>query len=380
MRFRRSNLPLFAFSLLFGLLAALPAALPTYAAEPAEPSATPAPTSDSQLKADEAKQEGLDGEVRSIQERITQAEAATKLAQAKQAETEGAIKKLAADSQGLLPELKARTAEYDRRRDKLRQAVEVDYKQQPGTAVELMVQSDSVSQTLTKTKYLDAVQDKLDNLSESAGRAHDEVQDKKSELDGKRSTVEVLARQLVAIRQGVEQQRAELNELAANRTNEAAYLASKIATAKKQQEALLAAAGSDSPEARLGGTLTNGATVRQGDIIGFEGSTGNSTGCHIHFSVIENGRWVNPDSYWGALRQPAGLRTQDYGMTSRARSGAYGGGIHNGIDVVQGCGKPILATADGVIVRDNRTDGSGFGHYIMIRHQGGLVTLYAHMI
>lgn len=329
---------------------------------------------------DEAKQSGLEGEVRSIQESVVQIEATLKLAQGKQTETEATIKKLAVESTALLPELKNRTAEYDRRRSILRQAMEIDYKQKPGTAVELIVQSDSVSQTLTKTKYLDAVQDKLDGLSEAAQRAYDDLKDKKSELDGKRSTVEVLARQLVAIRQGVEHQRAELNELAVNRANEASYLSSKIETAKKQQEALLTAAGDDRPEAQLGGTFTNGASVRQGDVIGFEGSTGFSTGCHTHFSVVEGGRWVNPGLHWASLRQPDGSMTQNYGMTSWARTGAYGGSIHNGIDVVQGCGKPVRAAADGMIVRDNRTDGSGFGHYIMIRHNGGLVTLYGHLI
>jgi murein DD-endopeptidase MepM/ murein hydrolase activator NlpD len=67
-------------------------------------------------------------------------------------------------------------------------------------------------------------------------------------------------------------------------------------------------------------------------------------------------------------------------MTDWAKGGAYGGNIHNGMDYVQGCGSPIRAAADGNVVRDNRTDGSGFGHYIMIRHDNGLMTLYGHMI
>lgn len=37
-----------------------------------------------------------------------------------------------------------------------------------------------------------------------------------------------------------------------------------------------------------------GQRVRRGDVIGFVGSTGYSTGCHLHFMVFRNGRTVDP--------------------------------------------------------------------------------------
>jgi murein DD-endopeptidase MepM/ murein hydrolase activator NlpD len=41
-------------------------------------------------------------------------------------------------------------------------------------------------------------------------------------------------------------------------------------------------------------SVKEGDKVESGDLIGLMGSTGNSTGPHLHFSVLKNGEYIDP--------------------------------------------------------------------------------------
>ena len=47
-----------------------------------------------------------------------------------------------------------------------------------------------------------------------------------------------------------------------------------------------------------GFNATEGQRVARGDVVGFVGDTGWSTGCHLHFTVLENGTAVDPMKYF----------------------------------------------------------------------------------
>jgi len=44
-----------------------------------------------------------------------------------------------------------------------------------------------------------------------------------------------------------------------------------------------------------GFAVTNGATVEKGEVIGYVGTTGYSTGCHLHLIVWVDGQLTDPD-------------------------------------------------------------------------------------
>lgn len=73
-----------------------------------------------------------------------------------------------------------------------------------------------------------------------------------------------------------------------------------------------------------------------------------------------------------------GRITQGFGMTSFARSGAYGGAGHNGIDIGAPTGTPVYATASGTVVSVGFNDNS-YGKWVVIRHTDGYFSLYGHL-
>ncbi|MBR0662441.1 M23 family metallopeptidase [Neoroseomonas oryzicola] len=68
---------------------------------------------------------------------------------------------------------------------------------------------------------------------------------------------------------------------------------------------------------RFGRGITTGRRVRQGDVIGAVGSTGMSTGPHLHYEVIAQGRAVNPSRHVQPATRLAGAELNAYRTRQR---------------------------------------------------------------
>lgn len=44
-------------------------------------------------------------------------------------------------------------------------------------------------------------------------------------------------------------------------------------------------------------SLREGSVVKKGQTIGYMGSTGNSTGAHLHWGIKKDGKWIDPEPY-----------------------------------------------------------------------------------
>src|SRR3712207_9267847 len=70
----------------------------------------------------------------------------------------------------------------------------------------------------------------------------------------------------------------------------------------------------------FGSDIGPGTDVQQGQVIGFVGSTGLSTGPHLHYEVIVNGHFVDPMDIYG----PAGARVAVKAKTPRSEERRVG--------------------------------------------------------
>lgn len=267
--------------------------------------------------------------------------------------------------------------------NQLSEVVRVMYEEGQISNIELIAKSKNFSEFIDRSEYMETMQLKIKDVADKVVAIKTDLETQKKTLEESKKRTEDLKNQQLAQRQEVSAQKSAKDMLLAKtKGDEAAYQA----LVKKIQSDYARIQNELWSSSNTGNYVSLGH-VEAGDIIGYIGNSGYSTGCHLHFEIrtatqahqnpfsyIGNGYFINPT--------PGVWVSAPYGYSSAYFSGVF----HTGVDFADGCkGTPIRATADGDIVqrvtgRPNTFDWSvEYGNYVKIRHTNGMFSLYGHL-
>jgi len=277
--------------------------------------------------------------------------------------------------------------------------IEETYKRSFLPQVYLIFSSSGFSDFVSRLKYLKMVQkhdrEVLFEL-EQAKQNYDAQKDLKEE---KQEELKVLQERLENQRVLLAQQKASKQELLQVTKNDEEKFQDLLAKAQAEFAAIQSILAGKGDEVKV-------SEVGQGEKIAsiISGVSACSTGTHLHFEVAKSGGNINPASMlkatdvdwdlcgWYGCDQPFGFSgswnwpingkpriTQGYGMTAYARSGAYGGNPHTGLDMVSG-DMSVKSVQPGVLYRGSIACGGGTLRYVKVDHKDSDIdTYYLHI-
>lgn len=278
--------------------------------------------------------------------------------------------------------------------DVLNSRIKVSYQSLYISPLTLFLASDDFSQGILRLTYVKA-------LLEEDKKLLSQMKDVKGDYLAQKAKLEVLKKEKEDLKFQLEDQKARLiyQQLALNEQKKAKdYLLQLTKNEEENFQNLLKNVAAEQKAIeqainevlrQITGRVLEGTQVTKGEIVGIQGSTGFSTGDHLHFGYYPCGDWTCPTDPSallndGALSWPLSSYTisQGFGLTDFARTGVYGydesGNLkgHNGIDLFGPANSAILAVHSGKVFY--AVDGWG-GQGAIVRDDSGFLTIYWHL-
>lgn len=279
-------------------------------------------------------------------------------------------------------------------------------------SINMVFAQDSGSDFIKDEMYREAIQEetneKLDKLAlekDNLEKDKEKLKQDKIQVETDKSLLEEEQKALQSNQTDLDQKKNKYESLKRQSDTAAAAMELEYSTLSDQEKKLQAEL--ELLKQRISnsiGQITTGQYVLAGTIIGYEGSTGVSTGNHLHFGVEYNGSTTNPcsllpgkqlaNAYCGTS-SPKIAEWPMHGtpwLTSGYRTPSRP--THNAIDVSSGGSAPIYAAHDGWIKYGNDgacswyrgyypCHGAGANYAIICQDKAncahGLKTLYWHL-
>jgi len=218
-------------------------------------------------------------------------------------------------------------------------------------AIEILFEGDKLSDFFDQARYLEIINTNLNGALNDVKNLKDELEDKKIASEKEKKGLEELKEKTSIQKYALNQEKSDQQKILSQTKGEEAQYQSLLSETSRKRAELLKEI-----------SVLEKEVERQKSFLYY----------------AEAGRIPPAGTVIFRWPESKTILTQGYGMTNFAKTGAYGGAGHNGIDMAAGIGSSIMAAADGEIFVSGYN--SGWGNWVAIKHQNNMVTLYAHMI